>query len=596
MENALSDRSNDFFIKSTFKRYLFPSILSILGYTLSLLINSIIVGNVIGEHGLAAMSIVNPIYFIFATMGSLINVGGAVGASILIGKADLKGCNNLFTLSLVFSLISGIFLSIVGMLFLKPMILLFGGEGELYPLAYNYARVMVPGGISVILLYFPFNFLRIDGRPHLSVVMFFFMAPINILLDLYFMVSKGMGMYGLALATVISTLAATVLGFIFLFSKKGTFKLVKPEAIGASVKDIAHLGSAMALNNVYNIFRTIIINRLLFAAFGKSAIMIFALLATINNFSQAIISGVSQTITPLIGVFFGEKDNTSIRQTLKLAMITGTVLISILALLLSVLSRQIVVLFGITQENMVEKVSMALILFCISLVFAMVNSIFIFHFFTTRRTAIANILTSARAFVFVILTVGIFSILKFEDVVWLGFLLAEIATLLLLFLIVRKVSNKKTYLSKVYLLDQTYEQDGRYISFSIANDVHEIVDASIRISAFCEENDLSPKLSMMISLSLEEMLLSISEHSFKKEEKSYIDIRIFVHTDMVVLRMRNNGLLYDPIAYYEKKMADNDGQILDDDSIGIGLIVKNAEEVSFNRTFGVNNLTIQLYR
>lgn len=596
MERVLADKSNDFFIKSTFKKYLFPSILSILGYTLSLLINSIIVGNVIGDQGLAALSIANPIYFVFASVGALINVGGAIGASVFIGKDDKRSCNNMFTISLIFSLGAGVLLSLIGIVFFDPIVNMLGAKGELTSLVRDYSIVMVIGGISVTLLYFPFNFLRIEGRPNLSVIMFLFMAPVNIILDLYFLMVLDMGMFGMALATVISTASAVILGFVFLFGKKGTLKLVNPYAIGKNIGEAVTLGSASALNNFFNIVRTIIINRVLFSAFGQSAVMIFALLATINLFSQAIILGVAQTITPLIGVFHGEKDNTSIRQVLKLALVTGTLLSSLFALILVVSSRYIAMIFGVMEEALIDKVVLALILFSISLIFAVINNIFIFHFLTTARVAIANILTTARAFVFVILFIGIFAAMSQEGMVWIGFLLAEVFTLLLFYVLVRVVSSRDKNLSKLYLLDQSYELDGRYISFSIANDVNEIVDASIRISGFCEENNLSAKLSMMISLSLEEMLVSISEHSFKKDETQYIDIRIFVHSEVIVLRMRNSGRLYDPITYYEKKLESSSGHSADDDSIGIGLIVKNAKQVSFNRTFGVNNLTIHLHK
>ena len=76
------EKNNDFFIRSTFRTYLIPTILALLGTTITVLIDSIIIGNFIGEKGLAALNLVKPVYFTFMTLGSLISVGAAANASV----------------------------------------------------------------------------------------------------------------------------------------------------------------------------------------------------------------------------------------------------------------------------------------------------------------------------------------------------------------------------------------------------------------------------------------------------------------------------------------------------------------------------------
>ena len=144
------------------------------------------------------------------------------------------------------------------------------------------------------------------------------------------------------------------------------------------------------------------------------------------------------------------------------------------------------------------------------------------------------------------------------------------------------------------------------------------MDASQRISSFCSENDLDPSRSMLISLSLEEMLLSIKDHCFPEDETQNINIRILVIPDSeqeqetIVLRIRCSGIPFNPIEYYESRKAElttpsdsapDDADALDtlddllgglDDSLGIAMIVAAAPEVDYKTTFGVNNLTIIL--
>lgn len=590
--NIDMEKNNDFFIRSIFRTYLIPSILALLGTTITVLIDSIIIGNFIGEKGLAALNLVKPVYFTFMTLGSLISVGAAANASVYIGKEDRKSCDNMASLALILSLAAGLLVTIPGLVFLPEIVHGLGAREDLYQMAYDYAFVMMSGGVSVVLMYFPFNFLRVSGRPRMGVVMFMWMAVLNVVLDLVLLLVFQLGMGGMAFASVLSTAIADIAGFLFLRFPNRCFPLKKPFQVWKSIKEIVVTGSSMALNNFCNIIRTMVLNWILFRAFGNDAITAFAMTATVGSFITAVISGVSQTITPLIGVFYGEKDNTSIRTTMKMAFQSGIGMILAVTMVLVIFPQQICRLFGIQEGDVLGICAAALVGYAVSLVFSMINNIFIFLFFTTGRNLLANVVTFFRAFGFVTVFAMLFSGAGYLMGVWSCFILAEAAAFLVMLMWVGVVRIKNNKFSGLYLLDQTYEDKGKYLSFSVPNEVEEAVNASVKINTFCKENRLDGKTAMMLSLSLEEMLVIIFDHCFEENEMQYVDIRIFVMPGTVVLRMRNGGKIFDPVLYYEKKKEQAGNGVLADDSLGIRLIVKKAEQVSFNRTFGVNNLTI----
>ena len=113
---------------------------------------------------------------------------------------------------------------------------------------------------------------------------------------------------------------------------------------------------------------------------------------------------------------------------------------------------------------------------------------------------------------------------------------------------------------------------------------------------------------MLISLSLEEMLVSIKEHCFPEDEGQTFSIRILLtpgetpERPDIILRIRCAGAPFNPIDYYERHRAEtlSNGELdeLDglleglDDSLGIAMIVAAAPVVDYKTTFGVNNLTI----
>ncbi len=283
---------------------------------------------------------------------------------------------------------------------------------------------------------------------------------------------------------------------------------------------------------------------------------------------------------------------TSIRTTMKMAFQSGIGIIVAVTIVLVIFPQQICRMFGIQEGEVLALSAAALVCYALSLALSMVNNIFIFLFFTTGRNLLANAITFSRAFGFVTVFAMLFSRAGFLMGVWSCFILGEAAAFLVMLMWVGVVCIRNNKFSGLYLLDRTYEDKGKYLSFSVPNKVEEAVDASIKINAFCKENQLDWKTAMMLSLSLEEMLIIIFDHCFEDKEIQYVDIRIFVIPGTVVLRIRNGGKIFDPVLYYEKKKEQAGSGVLTDDSLGIRLIVKKADQVSFNRTFGVNNLKI----
>ena len=283
---------------------------------------------------------------------------------------------------------------------------------------------------------------------------------------------------------------------------------------------------------------------------------------------------------------------TSIRTTMKMAFQSGIGIIVAVTMVLVIFPQQICRMFGIQEGEVLALSAAALVCYALSLALSMVNNIFIFLFFTTGRNLLANAITFSRAFGFVTVFAMLFSRAGFLMGVWSCFILAEAAAFLVMLMWVGVVCIRNNKFSGLYLLDRTYEDKGKYLTFSVPNKIEEAVDASIKINAFCKENQLDGKTAMMLSLSLEEMLIIIFDHCFEDKEIQYVDIRIFVIPGTVVLRMRKGGKIFDPVLYYEKKKEQAGSGVLTDDSLGIRLIVKKADQVSFNRTFGVNNLKI----
>ncbi|MBO5246148.1 MAG: hypothetical protein J6B28_02685 [Eubacterium sp.] len=586
--------NNNYFIKNTLKKYLTPTIISILGTTMITFVNSLLTGNLYGKEALAAMNIINPITFVFAMLGCSISIGGSTSASIAMGKEEDAQVSAYATLSLLLSLVIPIVFSTVGIFFFPQILELLGASGNLYILCEDYGRIILVGGVCTTFMYYPFNFLRVDGRARYSMPIFGMMGVLDFVLVLLFY-QAGFGITGVALAVVISTVIADIVGAGILFLGKGKqLTLCIPHhAIRDSIV-IIRAGAAAALNNLCNMLRTIVLNALILRTLGEDGASVFAVASAVLNFATAFVAGVGQAVAPLVGVFYGERDDTSIRMLMRSSVRYALILMSSLFGVSLVGCVPLAYAFGMRSWTMVGQTAIAICWMMLSLIPAAVVNCMIFYYMTMNYHSLASILTFLRSFGFVSLLAWLFTRIHMEQWMLASFVCGEVATLLTCLLLTVVIRKLHPQLKGVLLLE--YEaSEGQYISFSVPGSAEGAVGASAKISEFCEQQELDMRYSMMLPLALEEMLVLVNEHCFEQDESMYADVRIMLSKEEVLLRIRCGGKLFDPIADYRKRTSGmSEEDLLMDESLGIRMITEAAKSVTFRRTLGVNNLVVIL--
>ena len=630
-QNNIGLRDSDRFISNTFKKALPPAIASIGGVMASTLANSLIAGNLLGGNSLAVLSIVNPIYFVFATIGSLAGAGASSMAAWCIGRDDKKGCNAAVTFAAILSLLFSFLLAVLGVIFLNPLVSMLGAEGELLEPAASYAAIYLFSGIGIAGIYPPYFLLKLEGRHRVSMALFVGLAIGCVGLELLCVEILEMGLNGVAWGCTIANVATAVIGWAILLGKKSSFRLSPPSHIKGSAVRMMMAGSPAALNNLCSVLRTVALNLAIASLAGKIGLSAFSIISMASNLSLIFINGLTQTTGPFVGVFTGEHDNVSLKQLEKQALKIGLCLILPAAAVLAVFAVPFCRLFGVSDSETLSMAAPAVRLFAVSLPFAMLSTILMNYYLSAGRTWLANLLTVCRSYIMIVVSLKLLIAPMGISGVWLSFTLAELLTWIVIAAALLLFLKKNPQLSGVLLLDEKFSADGRYISFSVNATQDDIMNASQRITAFCEDNQLPGDRAMLISLSLEEMLISIKDHCFADEPEQEINVRIAiapgeVHEAPILLRIRCSGEPFNPIEYYEKHremsiMQDESGlfedilesenqsaeeidldamdELLDgfsdlDDSLGIAMILSAAPTVTYKTTFGVNNLTIIL--
>lgn len=558
-------------IRKVYLTSLFPNIIAVLGGTINVFFDGILVGQKLGENGLESVNQCLPVYLLLCTIGSLVASGASCLSAVAFGENNRQEGQRIFSLAFWISILLSVVFCSLGLIFAEPLADILATE-ESYSYVLCYMQITLIGGIFKVLLYVPYFYLRLEGKHNRSMIAMLTMTVLNIVLDYLFLFVFELGIGGAAWASVIATIVACMMSFVFLLTDHSNFKITAIRVQKNDLYEIVKYGSPMALNNIVSAVRIFVVNMILKAMGIIGLTAVFAIVNNLNEFSICVQNGVPQTAGAMTGIFFGEKDSTSVKKLLNTQLLTGIIFSGFLCMILLVFSGQAGLLFGSTIDS-----SFAVKCFAVSLIFGTVNNIMSYYFNIVERTGMSNFITICRGCVLVIISCMLFC--RAGERVWLFYPVSEILTMLL-FLAMGEIIAAKNHFSRFYLLDESFEHSGKATSFSVECSEKQICDASEKIRVFCEENEFSPKKTMVVSLAIEEILTIIASRSLKGQ--GTMDVRVLNAGEDGIVRIRSGGKRYNPMEVQDESL----------DYMGVRMIAKLAKKIEYQSTLGVNTLVI----
>jgi Na+-driven multidrug efflux pump len=590
------------FIRSLYARHMSASMTALFLGTLGQIVSAIIVGNRLESAALSVMAVALPIQFLFSMTGALLGVGGTAVCARSIGKGRFEECHRAFTLIYLLLILSAALLALILLVFIDPLVRFLGAGPEIFENAKRYVMILIGGGVFSMSIYPAFNLLRLDGRSGSSVIVFFSMALVNVLLDVVLLFGLRTGVEAAAIASVASSAVAGGFGAVLLFTRSRNFHFTlqgfKNDSLrdncgrnSAIAADIIILGSPSAVEYLCILAYIIVLNKLIAGSFGLFALSSFKLIDSIKSFAQIFIFGVTGPIIQFIGVFGAEKDTKSIRQLLAQVFKWGILFIVLYVVLCELFAPIIAVLFGMASPGTLAAAVPAIRIFAASLVPALINTVLVCVYQAGNMPLLANIITISRLLLWIVIIAPFLSLRIGITGIWHSFWTAEFLALLTAVVLGLYYRRKNKYLSPVLLLDMEAEEKGIYKSFSVINTLESITQSSAGITEFCKQNSMNPKLTMAISLAIEEMLVVIREYSLSDSDEATMNVRVLIAGETVVLRIRSGGKMFNPVEHAEKAGEDEAMDVM-----GIKMIVTMAENIDYRNTFGINNTTVLLKR
>ena len=314
-------------IKPMYFKYLTAAFGSALISSIYGVVDMAMVGQYQGPDGTAALAVVSPIWNIIYSLGLLMGIGGSVLFSTLRGESEQnrKKSNEYFTAALLGVVTLAVIAWLVVIFFDRELLMLFGAEETLLPLARQYifpVKFVVPSFLFTQLIA---AFLRNDGNPGLATKAVLFGGIFNVLGDYFFVFVLKMGMMGAGLATAMGSVFSLLMMLTHFRSKKNTLRLERPSRLFSMLREIGVTGFSTFFIDVAMGILTMLFNRQILKYLGTEALSVYGIIINISTFVQCCAYSIGQASQPMISTNFGAGNGERISQILKYALGTAAV-------------------------------------------------------------------------------------------------------------------------------------------------------------------------------------------------------------------------------------------------------------------------------
>ena len=334
-------------------KFAIPAIISMLVSALYNIVDQIFIGQGVGMLGNAATNVAFPVTTIATALALLLGIGGASNYNLEMGAGREKKASSIAGTALSTLVITGVILAVAVLLFLRPLLSLFGATTDVMPYAVDYLGITAVGLPFYALSIGGNHIVRADRSPTYSMTCVLTGAIINTILDPLFIFGFGWGIKGAAWATVIGQVVSGILVIIYFGKFRKMYlemSMLKPSS--ECLKAIISLGMASCINQIAMAVVQIVLNNSLryyggLSVYGSDIpIACVGVISKVNQVFMAICIGISQGCQPIWGFNYGAKKYDRVRLAYRYSVTACTVIATIFFLCFQLFPHQIVSIFG----------------------------------------------------------------------------------------------------------------------------------------------------------------------------------------------------------------------------------------------------------
>lgn len=438
---------SDHFTYGRLLRFTFPSIVMMIFTSIYGVVDGIFVSNFAGKTAFAAVNLIMPYLMATGVIGFMIGTGGTALISMTLGMGDKKKANELFSLLTYVATIGGLVLTVITIIFMRPVAIALGAEGQMLEDCVLYGNI-TQIALTAYVLQFAFQSFCITAeKPNLSLIMMVTAGVCNIVLDALFVAVFRWGLVGAAVATATAQIIGAIVPLVyFVRPNDSLLRLGKCRFDGKALLRTCINGSSELMSNLSMSLVSMLYNLQLIKYAGENGIAAYGVIMYVNFVFVAVFIGFTIGSAPIIGYNHGADNREELKNMFRKSLVVIGIFAGIMAASALVLASPLSKIFVGYDRQLLEMTVRGFVIYSLSFLLCGFNI-----FGSSLFTALNNGLVSAaisfvRTLICQIAAVLLLPLILGLDGIWWAIVVSEGVALILTVFCFIKFKNRYHYL------------------------------------------------------------------------------------------------------------------------------------------------------
>jgi putative MATE family efflux protein len=307
----------------------------------------------LGADALAGVGFTVPLFMIMLGLANGLGAGATSAVARRIGARNKAGAENAATHSMVIALVVAALLTVIFVLFLRPIVTMLGA-GPVADISVEYGQIVFLGTVIFLVVQMAYAILRAEGDTSRTMYAMALSAILNIILDPILIYGAGMGVAGAAWATVISIALVLVVIVYWFAVKQDTYVQISLRSFTpdpGTFRQILGVGIPASIEFLLMSVVSIVINIILVTTAGTDAVAVYTSGWRIVMFAVVPLIGIGTSVISVAGAAYGAREYPKIRIILQYSVTIGVLIALATSALTYLLAPQITGLFTYTPES-----------------------------------------------------------------------------------------------------------------------------------------------------------------------------------------------------------------------------------------------------
>lgn len=381
------------------------------------ILNAYFLGTLHNTAILTALALTLPLFSIIMALGNLIGMGSGTYISRLLGEKKYDDVKHVSSFAFYSSLVLGLIVMAIGLPLIEPIVHALGATPDSFGFTKDYVTVMLIGSPFVVLFFTLENMVRSEGAAITSMVGMILSVVVNIILDALVIFVFHWGVIGVASATVISNIAASVF-YAFHMGYKSQFLTISVKWFKATkdiMSNVFKIGVPVFVMSIFLGAMSLILNHYL-VLYGDQAVAAYGISSRLLQFPEFILLGLCEGVVPLIAFSF-TANKLRMKQTIGFTIKTIIALAVVFGIIVYLISDNLIGLFT-NDPQLIEMGSFILHVTFLSLLVSGMTTLFTGIFQATGQGTAAFIMSIIQGITLIPVLYIANQLNGFHGVVW----------------------------------------------------------------------------------------------------------------------------------------------------------------------------------